>query len=106
MECQTVLFFSILFVFFSSSFFSAFLDCSDFLSGIESKMELTILRGCVDCCCVDLPEDFEACFLGAAAIDVRLPSPPDFGFGLGLAAVSFLKSAHRSSTLLFSSAAF
>ena len=88
---------------FSSSFFSA---ASGFLSGIESKMELTILRGCVDCCCVDLPEAFEACFLGAVANDVRLPSPPDFGFGLGLAAVSFLKSAHRSSTLLFSSAAF
>ena len=86
---------------FSSSFFSA---ASGFLSGIESKMELTILRGCVECCCVDLPEALEACFLGAAAIDVRLPSPPDFG--LGLAAVSFLKSAHRSSTLLFSSAAF
>ena len=90
----------------SSSLLSSFLVSSDFLSGIESKMELTILRGCVDCCCVDLPEDFEACFLGAAAIDVRLPSPPDFGFGFGLAAVSFLKSAHRSSTLLFSSAAF
>ena len=92
---------------FSSSSFSATLDCSDFLSGIESKMELTILRGCVDCCCVDLPEALEACFLGAEDdIDVRLPSPPDFGFGLVLAAVSFLKSAHRSSTLLFSSAAF
>ena len=89
---------------FSSSFFSA---ASGFLSGIESKMELTILRGCVDCCCVDLPEALEGCFLGTEDdIEVRLPSPPDFGFGLGLAAVSFLKSAHRSSTLLFSSAAF
>ena len=49
------------------------------------------------------------CFFGAAAdMDVRLPSPPEFeaGLGFGLDAVSFLKSAHRSSTLLFSSAAF
>ena len=90
-----------------SSFFSVDLVSSDFLSGIESKMELTILRGCVD-----LPEedeDFEACFFGAAAdMDVRLPSPPEFeaALGFGLVAVSFLKSAHRSSTLLFSSAAF
>merc|ERR1719226_43930 len=73
--------------FLSSSFFSAASDSSDFLSGIESKIELTILRGCVDCCSVDLPEALEACFLGTEDdIDVRQPSPADFGFGLGLAA--------------------
>ena len=37
-----------------SSFFSVASVSSDFLSGIESKMELTMLRGCVD-----LPEDDE-----------------------------------------------
>ena len=54
-----------------------------------------------------MPEDFAVCFFGPDDMDVRLPSPPEFeaGFGFGLAAVSFLKSAHRSSTLFFSSAA-